>query len=62
MVFITDEHGSRTDGGLWIVERSSGYWIVDELGVAYDEQGESVDPFIELEDAIAKLKELENND
>tara|TARA_Y100000310_G_scaffold122480_1_gene121153 strand:+ start:413 stop:601 length:189 start_codon:yes stop_codon:yes gene_type:complete len=62
MVFITDEYGSRTDGGLWIVERSSGYWIVDELGVAYDEQGESVDPFIELKDAIAKLKELENND
>ena len=35
-----------------IVERSSGYWIVDNDGVVYDE------PFIELKDAVNKLEEI----
>tara|TARA_R110002012_G_scaffold18193_2_gene67064 strand:- start:243 stop:407 length:165 start_codon:yes stop_codon:yes gene_type:complete len=37
---------------LEIVERSSGYWIVDDYGVAWDE------PFIHLSEALKKLSEL----
>ena len=38
---------------LEIVERSSGYWIVHEWGVAW------LEPFVELADACAKLTNLE---
>ena len=38
---------------LEIVERSSGYWIVDKSGIVYDE------PFIDLSDAISQLNEME---
>lgn len=37
---------------LEIVERSSGYWIVDDYGVAWDE------PFVHLSQALKKLSEL----
>ena len=37
---------------LEIVERSSGYWIVGDLGVEWDE------PFIHLSEALKKLSEL----
>ena len=37
---------------LEIVERSSGYWIVDDYGVAWDE------PFVHLTEALKKLSEL----
>ncbi len=39
-----------------IVERSSGYWIVGDYGVAWS------DPFDDYEDAIAKLHELNGDD
>ena len=39
-----------------IVERSSGYWIVGNYGVAWS------DPFDDEEDAIAKLHELNWDD
>ena len=38
---------------LEIVERSSGYWIVDKSGIVCDE------PFIDLSDAISQLNEME---
>jgi len=37
-----------------IVERSSGYWIVNEHGVAYPE------PFDSIEEALDKLESLDN--
>ena len=37
---------------LEIVERSSGYWIVDDYGVAWDE------PFIYLSEAIRQLNRM----
>ena len=37
---------------LEIVERSSGYWIVGDLGVEWDE------PFVHLSQALKKLSEL----
>ena len=39
---------------LEIVERSSGYWIVGDWGVEWNE------PFIHLNQAIDKLNELNN--
>ncbi len=39
-----------------IVERSSGFWIVGDYGVAW------YDPFDEYEDVIAKLHELNRDD
>lgn len=39
---------------LEIVERSSGYWIVDSCGVAWDE------PFIHLSQAIIQLEKMQN--
>ena len=37
---------------LEIVERSSGYWIVDDDGVAWDE------PFVHLNQAIRQLNRM----
>ena len=37
---------------LEIVERSSGYWIVGEFGVEWDE------PFVHLSEAIAQLHKM----
>jgi len=37
---------------LEIVERSSGYWIVDRHGIAWDE------PFIHLSQAIRQLNKM----
>ena len=37
---------------LEIVERSSGYWIVDNDGVAWDE------PFVDLNQAIRQLNRM----
>ena len=39
---------------LEIVERSSGYWIVNNDGVAWDE------PFIHLSQAISQLEKMQN--
>tara|TARA_Y100001972_G_C7606729_1_gene304105 strand:+ start:826 stop:984 length:159 start_codon:yes stop_codon:yes gene_type:complete len=41
---------------LSIVERSSGYWIVDDDGVAWDE------PFDDLTEATKKLAEIKDDD
>ena len=41
---------------LEIVERSSGYWIVDKSGIVCNE------PFIDLSDAISQLNEMETSE
>ena len=41
---------------LEIVERSSGYWIVDDDGVAWDE------PFVHLREAINQLNKMLENE
>ena len=42
----------NTSMELEIVERSSGYWIVDDYGVAWDE------PFIHISQAIRQLNRI----
>ena len=39
-----------------LVERSSGYWIVGEYGVAWDE------PFVHLREAINQLNKMLENE
>ena len=39
---------------LEIVERSSGFWVVDDCGVAWDQ------PFDSLDEALKKLEQLED--
>ena len=41
---------------LEIVERSSGWWVVDDCGVAWDQ------PFDSLKEAIKKLEQLEDDE
>ena len=41
---------------LSIVERSSGYWIVDDDGVVWDE------PFVYLSEAIKKLEQIKEDE